>query len=65
MKNKRNPDERGEITIVSSAQKNGRSVRTTIPTGIASQVPLKAGSKLLWVLDKGKDGWVITIKVKG
>ena len=63
MKRQRKSNKRGETTVVSSANKSGGSVRTTIPIGIASQVPINIGTELLWLLDKDGDDWVITIRI--
>ncbi len=64
MKNRREQGEKGETSTVTAANKDKSSVRTTIPTGVASHIPIIAGSRLSWILDKDKNGWFVTVRLK-
>lgn len=47
---------KGERTVLSKANNESYSLRTTVPKGIASQFELKEGNSLLWEIRPTPDG---------
>lgn len=47
---------RGQITTLTKANKNSKSLRTTVPSSIINQFGLKEGDKLRWQFVSHKKG---------
>jgi len=47
---------RGQITTLTKANKNSKSLRTTVPSSIIKQFGLKEGDKLRWQFVSHKKG---------
>lgn len=52
----------GEKTILTKATSKSKSLRTTVPAGIARQFKLKQGDTLEWEIKPKKDTLVIVIR---
>jgi antitoxin component of MazEF toxin-antitoxin module len=50
----------GEITTITKATTTSKSLRTTIPTGVAKQLKLTEGGKLYWEI-KAENAKLIVI----
>jgi bifunctional DNA-binding transcriptional regulator/antitoxin component of YhaV-PrlF toxin-antitoxin module len=52
----------GEVTILSRATTTSKSLRTTVPSGIARQFGLKEGSRLEWEIRAENGKLVVVVK---
>lgn len=54
--------ERDEITVLSLASKNGRSLKTTFPMGIVKLLKLKEGDKIRWEIKAENDRIIVLVE---
>jgi bifunctional DNA-binding transcriptional regulator/antitoxin component of YhaV-PrlF toxin-antitoxin module len=54
-------DDNGEVTSVASATSKSKSLRTTIPAGIARQFKLSEGSKLSWQIEARENNQLVIV----
>jgi len=52
----------GEITVLTKATSNSKSLRTTIPIGIVKQFNLSEGDKLNWEMRAESNELIIVVK---
>ena len=50
----------GEVTSITYARPNSKSLRVTVPQGVAKQFNLKEGDQLDWAIE-AKDGKLIIV----
>jgi len=55
-------EEWGEITVLTKATSNSKSLRTTIPIGIVKQFNLSEGDKLNWEIRAESNELIIVVK---
>jgi len=53
----------GEKSGVFRARPNSKSLRTTIPTGVASHMGIENKDEILWTLDKVEGEWVCSVRL--
>jgi len=52
----------GEMTTLTPATANSKSLRTTVPAGIVRQFRLKEGDKLSWEIEAREDKLIIVVR---
>ena len=59
---KRIDDREGEVTVLTVATSNSKSLRATVPIGIVRQFRLKEGDELHWQLQAQNGDMIIIVK---